>query len=427
MALGKKGKALVTVFIVFCFMAFIPVSAHAEKKYMYRAICLLDLTGPYSGLHKRLLKGIEDFVAWQNSDPGYFPPDVGYKLEKYDTGMNIQKCLVAYQMATSKKPRPIITNGGMATPTILAIKPLAKRKKIPCIDGSSARPIVVPPAWTFSMQGCYTGMVAAAAQFLKQNWRADTPYKLIRKRYEENKTRKPRITVMGWDNGFGRAFDTKELKGYLKKIGVDWVKPVYVPMSPTNMTPQILEIVKEGADMVYFGMYANTHALILKDAARLGVRDKFQDMCFWADNIVQVKTYAGEFADDTMMLTGYQALPSEWPKFLQERFKKTGLPENQAMLYAMGVPWYDVYGECIKRAVKKYGPEKVDGKAIYNVLTSMTDYQPLAYNSKVTFSKTRMVGPTTASIYQNQKGNIVKVVNSIYVPDLLPGGKDVVR
>lgn len=427
MKMGRMKSVLLGILVLFCLAMCLPSSVQAEKKYTYRVIGLYDLTGPYSGLHQLLLKGIDDFVEWQNSDSGYFPSDVGYVHEKYDTGMDIQKCIAAYQMATSKKPKPVITTGGLASPTIIAIKPLAKRKKIPCIDGSSARPIVVPSAWTFSMQGCYEGMVAASAQFLKDNWRADTPYKLIRKRYEENKGRKPRFTVMGWDNAFGRAFAQEEVKGYLKKIGVDWVEPEYVPMSPSDTTPQILRLVKRGADMVFFGMYANTHALILKDAARIGKREMFQDMCFWADNILQVKIYAGELGNETMMLTGYQPLSSEWPDFIQAMWKKTGLPEDHAIVYGMGMSWFDVYGEAIKRAVKKYGPEKVDGKAIYDVVTTMTDFHPVASNSSVTFSKKKVVGPSTASIYQNQKGTILKIVDSIYVPDLLPGGKDVVE
>jgi ABC-type branched-subunit amino acid transport system substrate-binding protein len=427
----RKSKRGITVtlgvLLALCLLLAGPATVRAEKKYMYRIIGLYDLTGPYSSLHQLVLKGIDAFAEWQNADPNYFPPDVGFVHEKYDTGMDMQKCLAAYQMATSKKPTPIITTGGLASPTIIAIKPLAKRKKIPCIDGSSARPIVVPPAWTFSVQGCYEGMIAASARFLKDNWRADTPYRLIRQRYEANKDRNPRITVLGWDNAFGRAFDQKETRDYLKKIGVDWVEPEYVPVSPTDTTPQILRIVEKGADMVYFGMYANTHALILKDAARVNARDKFQDMCFWADNIYQIKGYAGDLGNETMMLTGYQPLPSEWEPFIQDLWKKSGLKDDYALIYSMGIPWFDLYGELIKRAVKKVGPEKVTGQAIYDAITHMTDYKPLAYNSKMTFTKTKVVGPDTASIYQNQGGKIVKIVESIYVPDLLPGGKDEVK
>jgi len=425
--MDKKWKLkVITSALIFLFaLAVAPMSIHAEKKVSLVTVGMFDLTGPYSGLLSLSARGFNDFVEWANNHPGYLPDNVKWVNETYDTGLDIGKAVAAYQMATSKDPIPIITTGGLAAPTILAIKPLAKRKKIPCIDGSSARPIVYPPAWTFSMQACYEGMLAASARFLKDNWRPDTPYKRIRDRYDKN--RNPRISVMGWDNAFGRGFDQKETRDYIKSIGVDWVTPEYIPLNPTDTTPQILRLVKAGVDMIYFGMYSESHAFILKDAARVGVRDKFQDMGFWADNLIQLKSYVGELADGAMQLTGYQMDMSEWNPHTKALLEKSGLGENAALSYSGAFAWCDVYGECIRRAVKKVGAENVTGQVIYDVITNLTDYQPMAYNSLVTFSEKRMAGPSSASIYQIQDGKIVKIVKSTYVPDLLPDGKDVVR
>jgi len=418
-----KGITSILVFLFALMLA--PMTIHAGKKVPLLTIGLFDLTGPYSGLLSLSAKGFGDFVEWANKQPGYLPESVKWVHETYDTGMDIGKAVAAYHMSTSKKLVPIITTGGLASPTILALKPLAKRKRIPCIDGASARPIVYPPAWTFSMQGCYEGMIAASAQFLKDNWRPDTPYRLIRKRYD--KSRNPRISVIGWDNAFGRGFDQKETRDYLKKIGVDWVQAEYVPLNPTDTTPHILRLVKAGVDMIYFGMYSESHAFILKDAARVGVRDKFQDMCFWADNVIQLRSYVGELANETMQLSGYQMDMSEWNPHTKALLEKSGLGENAALAYSGAFAWCDVYAECIRRAVKKVGPENVTGQVIYDMATNLTDYKCMAYNSRITFSKTRMTGPADASIYQLQDGKVVKIVDSIYVPDLLPGGKDVVK
>jgi len=411
--------------MAFSILMIMPISVYAEKNVTYRVISMFDLTGPYAGLHQLNAKGTIDFWEWANKEPGYLPDGVKVKNEVFDTGMDMGKCVAAYQMATSKKPVPVATTGGLAGPTILAVKPLAKRKRIPCIDGSSARPIMVPPAWTFSMQGCYEGMLAASARLLKDNWRPDSPYKLIRGRYDKN--RNPRISVMGWDNVFGRGFDQKETRDYMKSIGVDWIKPEYVPLNPTDTTPQLLRLVKAGVDMIFFGMYAETHAFILKDAARVGVRDKFQDMCFWADNIVQLTSYAGELAKGALMITGYQMNFEEWPEWLLQNLNRMKLDQNAALSYSGTAAWFDVYCEAIRRSVKKVGAENVKGRDLYNALINMTDYDCLAYNSKITFNKTKRFGPSTASVYQNQDGKIVKVVESVYIPDLLPGGRDVVK
>ena len=423
----RSIRRIVFGLVGICLISIMAMPVQAKEKITYRVIGLYDLTGPYSALHQLAVKGIKDFVAWANKEPGYFPPGVQWSHEIYDTGMEIGKAVAAYQMACSKKPAPIITTGGLASPTVIAIKPLAKRKKIPCIDGTSARPIMVPPAWTFSILGCYEGIAAASAQFLKDNWREDTPYERIRKRYKESNGRRPRFTVIGWDNAFGRAFDSKEVREYVEKIGVDWVEPEYVSLSASDTTPQVLRLVKRGADMIFFGMYPNTHACILKDAARLGVRDKFQDMCFWSDDLIQLTHYAGDLANGTLMLTGWNMVVDEWPPVFREMFRKTGWSDANALGYSLGIAWFDLYGEAIRQAVKKVGAPNVTGSVVYDVLTSMTDYRPLNYNSKVSFTKTKRFGADTACVYQNQNGKIVKVRESIYVPDLLPGGKDVVK
>ena len=415
---GLIGASIIAITVV-------PVQA--QDKVTYRVIGLYDLTGPYSALHQLAVKGIKDFVVWANNEPGYFPQGVQWSHEIYDTGMDMGKAVAAYQMACSKKPEPIITTGGLASPTVIAIKPLAKRKKIPCIDGTSARPIMVPPAWTFSILGCYEGIAAAAAQFLKDNWREDTPVDRIRERYKEANGRKPRFTVIGWDNAFGRAFDLKETRDYVNKIGVEWVEPEYVSLSASDTTPQIMRLVERGADMIYFGMYPNTHAAILKDAERVGVRDKFQDMCFWSDDIIQLTKYAGELVNGTLMLTGWKMVIDEWPQVFREMFRKTGLSEDLALGYSLGIAWFDIYAETIRRAVKQVGADNVKGPVIYDVLTNMTDYSPLNCNSKISYTETKRFGADTASVYQNQNGRIIKVRESIYVPDLLPGGKDVVN
>jgi len=413
--------------ITFSFLVTMSALVHAERDTTYRVISLYDLTGPYAGLHQLNSRGEVDFWRWANNEPGYLPEGVKIKDEIYDHGMDMGRAVAAYHMAVSSTPRPILTTGGQTSPTILAIKSIAKREKIPCVDGASARSIMVPPAWTFSMQGCYEGMVAAAGRLLRDNWRSDTPYTLIRKRYEENKNRNPRMSIIGWDNAFGRGFDQKEGRDYLKSIGVDWVESEYVPLNPTDTTPQILRLVKGGVDMIFFGLFAESHAFILKDAARMGVREKFQDMCFWADNIIQLKNYAGKLAEGTLMITGYQMTFEEWPEWLLKNLERSGLGENGALSYSGVASWFDVDCEAIRRAAKKVGPENITGQDIYDALISMKDYQCMAYNSKITFNETRRIGPSTAAVYQIQNGKVVKVEKSVYIPDLLPNGKDVVR
>ena len=90
-----------------------------------RIMWLCDPTGPYSALHTLNVKGLEDFFKWSN-ETDYIK---GIKLivDTYDTGMDVGKAVAAFNMGLAKDPRPVMTTGGMATPTCLVIKPLSKK------------------------------------------------------------------------------------------------------------------------------------------------------------------------------------------------------------------------------------------------------------------------------------------------------------
>jgi len=424
----KKSKTrakMLCVLIGMFLTVIVPLSGQAATKVDIRIVNLTDFTGPYSALSGIVSRGFKDFVAWANRTN--YVPGVNIVYDAYDTAANVNKTINAWNMAISKKPKPVMTTGGFTSTTVLAIKSLAKRHKVPCLDGASARQILVPPGWAFTMQPCYECEAAAVGKFLRDNWNSDTPYELIKKRYNKYRTRNPRFTIMGWDNAFGRSYAQKELKDYLKSIGVDWVKPEYVPMSPSDTTPQILRLVNKGADMIFFSMHGSFHTNVLKDAARIGVRNEFQNVAFNGGDLRNLYKYAGDLAENTLICTSYVQEFSEWEPFSHELFKMSGLAESQAMLYGAGYGWYDVYFEAIRRAVKRVGAENVTGSVIYEVLTSMNNYVPKNWNSSITFTDTKRYGPDNGSIYQIRDGKIVKRVDSVRYPDIIPGGKDVIR
>jgi hypothetical protein len=93
--------------------------------------------------------------------------------------------------------------------------------------------------------------------------------------------------------------------------------------------------------------------------------------------------------------------------------------------YSAAAAYFDLYCEAIRRAVEKVGADKVDGSAVYDAVTSMKGYKPRLYHSTLSFTKTKLVGPDTAFMYQIQDGELITVDKDLYVPNLLPGGKDV--
>jgi len=414
---------LIGVLMVLPFIFATPYVQSAEKVDIH-INTMLDLTGPYSGTHQLEAVGFKQYAKWANEKE--IVPGANIVLDIVDTGAEVSKGIVAFQMAASQKHRAVVSTGGHTSNVAISLKQIARRLKIPIYGGGETRAMVVPPGWSFGHQASYEGQVSACAQWAKDNWKPDSKDPWIRKHYEN---RNPRFAILGWDNAMGRAFDQKETRDYLKKIGVDYVGSEYIPMSPSDTSPQLLRLVQEkGVDFIYFGMFPSTIAVVLKNAEGLGLREEFQDFSFWASSIIQLHHYAGDLANRSMMLTGYKIDPAEWeiPYFV-DQYKKTKAPLVAAAIYAGGASFMSVKFEAIRRAALKVGVDKVDGKAVYNALINMKAFKPSLYHSTVGFSETKRVGADTAVMYQLQKGKLAVIARDLYVPDLLPGGKDVVK
>ena len=423
----KQFKTMfITVFaatIAFIVVIFMPTHIFAGVKKDVRWIIMADETGPYSGLHSLGMKAGINFVKWAN-ETNYIP-GVNIIIDKYDHGSDLGKGVSAYQLAVSKKLKPILSNGGFSSPMILALKPLAKRRRIPLLDGSAARNVLRPAGWAFSMQPSYEGSIGAAGDWIIANWKPDSKYAWIRKNYER---RKPRFAIIGWDNAFGRGFDQKEGRDYLRSKGVDFVGAEYIPVSPSDTSAQVLRLVKDKkADFIYFGMYPSSHAVILKDAQRLGLRDKFQDIAFCSDSIALVNKYAKGLGEGSLQLTIFNSDPNTFKEPLKTIWERSGYKADLAGLFINITGYYDFYSEVTRRAIKKVGIDNIDGRVIYDVLMEIENFTPMGYLSSFSFSKTKLAGPDTLSMYQIQNGKLVLMDTDIYVPDILPGGKDVVN
>jgi ABC-type branched-subunit amino acid transport system substrate-binding protein len=282
---------------------------------------------------------------------------------------------------------------------------------------------MIPPKWTFSFLPCYEGMVAACAGWIKENWKPDSKVEWIRKHYQK---RPPRVSILGWDNPFGRGLDQPELRAYLKKIGVDFIQPEYIPPAPTDTSAELLRLKKAGVDFIYCPMFASAHAVVLKDAQRLGLRDDFVHICWWTSDLWQVQKFAGPVADNCLQLTGWLPLLDEWPKHFRETFQKTGLGMEYSQGYCFGLTAFDWYSDAIRRAIKNVGSaKKLDGEAIYQAVINTNDLKIMGYSCKMSFSRTKCYGPDTGDLYMMQQGKVLRIAKDLYIPDLLPGGRDV--
>ncbi len=418
MMLNKRCAKIMLFLFVVALMLGIGGKGYAGKKVDIHILTLIDLTGPYSATMTTVLKGVNAFVEWANKTE--YIPGVNIVLDISDHGMDVSKCLVAFNAAVSSKNKPVVSTAGNASATAGALKSLAKREKIPLVDGVSNRNLILKPGWVFSYSPLYESWVGVAGKWIKANWKADSEFEWIRENYED---RPPRLGYIGWDNAFGRALVVPETRPYLKKVGIEFLGDEYVPMTPTDVTPQLERLRK--ADFIYFGMFAADQAVCLKNAARLGIN--FIGISWPGGNPYLLKKYAGPLSENTIIPTLYLPLMKDWPDFLRESFEKSGLGEAYILGYSWGTVQFDIMFEAIRQASKAVGAENVTGQEVYKALTNLKDYPAKGISATITFSETKRWGPDYTNFYQIKKGKIVNTGEVMSLPDLTPGGKDVVK
>ena len=138
---------------------------------------------------------------------------------------------------------------------------------VPDLEGGSSVDFFKLPSATFSQPAPYVNQAGAFIDyFMAKIWKKKT---------------KPKFSWLTWDHPAGRAPITPEVEAYIKSKGVEIVGAEFIPMVPTDMTPQLLRLKRKKVDVVYGCAYHNAYAVVLKDAKKLGLRRKFTIGCMY--------------------------------------------------------------------------------------------------------------------------------------------------
>ncbi len=414
----KRLFLIIAVLILFVALA-APPDSFCKEKTKIRVMLSYDLTGPYSGLHREIDAGARMYMEYWKANE--LVPGVEIVYDIYDSGTNADKIRAAIMDSLSKEPKPVLALDGLSSALGVVVKPMGERFKLPILGGSSARGILFPPSWSFSVQPDYPSLLGAVGNWIKDNWKPDSDVPWIKKHYEN---RNPRLAVMGWDNAFGRGIRAKESDEYLKKIGVDFVGEEYFPYAPKDTTPNLRRLKRKGVDFIYFGCYPAAHAIVLKDAQRLKMRDDFMDIAFYASDPVLLMKHGGEeLVNNTIIFTGYEPRMENLPDFIQKWLKEDQKikPGDNIMSRIILFSWLDLWREVIQKAVDKVGAENVTGEVCYDIITNeIKDFEPIAASCALTFSKTKTFGPSKVDAFVIRDGKLVTFAKDVALPNLAP-------
>lgn len=366
------------------------------------------VTGAYAQSQQGLIEGMKDCIQYLNAK-NYVP---GVELIQVwaDGGTDTTKAFAAFKKLLASKPKPVAIMQ-LGTPFSLSLKKWHMKKKVPDVAGGCDDKFGHLPSWTFSPLCPYANEAGAWVDyFLEKIWK--------------DKTRKPRFAFVTWDNSAGRAIATENSKNYIRSKGVEIVGEEYIPMVPTDTTPQLLRIKEKGVDFTFSGIYPASFGVVLKDMEKLGMIGKVTMGCpYWVSPELMVQ-HAGDLANGMYFTSmGYAANLKDAlkrghapAKVFNEKYAGT---KRSYMVYTCSWSWAYIAAEAVRIAAAEIGANKVDGTAIYNALQKIKGFDAEGLIVPVTFGPERRFGQEDTVLMTTLKNGNVEALGLYPAPNLV--------
>ncbi|MDY6852392.1 MAG: ABC transporter substrate-binding protein, partial [Thermodesulfobacteriota bacterium] len=376
--------------VLFCglILSFSQTAVADDKPSAIRTANILDLTGPYAPITGPLAPGLMDAWNYVNAELGGVH---GVKVESItkDFAGKMPLGLSMYNECINMKPRPIAFTPG-SSPLGAALRSRFQEDGVVGITATSVEAIY-PQANTFGIYPLYTEMAALALTHLKENWK---------------EKRNPRVGIISWDTGYGRAVVTDEFYAYAKKIGVDIVGTELFGIREADVTSHLLRLRAKKADWLLTNSAASGPVAIKKGCKTMGWKVNLINSIgsdwgtvglapplFENDiNVMAVKSF--EETDDPAIKKVMKYVK------LNKRTKR-----DKSIFYLIG--WQVALTEhyAMTKVVDKLGWKGLTPENLLKEMAQVTDFKPLGGLSEVTYSPKRLT-MRKARIYRVKNGGL---------------------
>jgi len=351
---------------------------------------LIHLTGAYAAVQAGIQEGVMDGIKYLNQVN--YVPGVKLKAIWVDGGTDAAKSLTGLKKMLAHKPKPVIIHGE-STGIGIALKKWYVKSKVPSLEAGQADVYGQKPSWTFTPNTPYVNLCGAWVDYyLKHLWK--------------DKTRKPRFAFLAWDNPFGRAALTPNVKNYIKSKGIEIVAEEFIPGVPVDTTAQLLRLKEKKVDFTYGGFYYNALAPVLKDADKLGMID---DITIGVTSfpVDELPKLAGDLTRNVWDPHFWfpASIMEERAPIIAKAYKDGGYTKISMTVYGSGFAMMQICAELIRIAAADVGVENVDGPAVHNARLKVKDIDGFGYYSPISWPGGRWFGRDTCILltYENQK------------------------
>lgn len=366
---------------------------------------IADLTGPTAAGSMGDVWGIEDTFKWANETN--YVPGVKFESITYDNRFDIGRSINGYELM---KTRKVLAVWIQITGAAMALIPKATADKIIVMVPGPPK-VLYPPGWAFSAEASYSDGAGAAFDWIVQDWQ------------KSGKPGKPKLASLNWDADYGHS--GMLVNWYATEKGIEVLpNEFFATPAPTDVAAQLLRIRDRGADYVTSVGAGAPWVTILKDATRLGLKDKMKFV--GTANAIESESYINldkAAFEGSYFVHFYSSLYEnspgvQWVKDMQIKYRGESL---NWMRNEVGYMTGKVFVEGIKAAVEKdkVAPDKIDGQALYKSLeNNIRNLDTGGLTGPLTITPENHAAATMAKVFQIQGGKQMPITGWVKAPHL---------
>ncbi|MEW6034175.1 MAG: ABC transporter substrate-binding protein [Chloroflexota bacterium] len=323
----------------------------------------VDLTGPYGILVPDLFEAMLDYYRYVNENGGIN----GYPVELVwgETGNVMARAWSHYKRFKDEGMQLMWL---ISSPEGEAFKSTLEKDKIFCpLNFGQSDPQLYPPAWQWVDGPSYGEGFGAFAYWVVNEWWPKNKH---------GKWDKPRIGIIGPDSAYGKAANLPEVHAYVKAIGGEHVGQAFPPVVPVDVTPQVMQLVKDVAnpqvDWIWTQGLSQIATVWLKNMSALGLQGKVGVAGFWWTTGAELLRRIDAKFVEGYIFSQYSYMPQvekDHPgikKVNEMRQKYHGKDADE--YYSRGVRAAQYVMEVTRIALEKFGYEGLTGANYKRVL-----------------------------------------------------------
>ena len=406
MAVKMAGRILAIVVAIGLLGASSPLDAGAAgKPSAINVVVIGDFSGPYAPVVGPIRPGTED--AWQyiNSNlGGVHGVKVTPILKDMGGKMDIGQSM--YNEVLTLHPKPLFVDVWI-TPLSAALRQRYEEDGIVGFH-SGATESLYPAANSYGFYALYPELTAVALKWTKDNWK---------------EKRNPRIGILTWDTGYGKAILNDELYAHLKKIGVDLVGTELFGIKEVDLTAQLLRLKSKNPDFLVTCAIGGGPLAIKKGCREMGWKVPLINTIGgdWGTIRLAPELFEGDIV--ALSTKSFDETDDPAVKTIMGFFNANKRTVNdKGIVYMLG--WQDalIAHKVMTQVVDKHGWDGLTTKNIKAELEGLKGFDVLGGLSKISYTKDRRT-PTQARVYKVSKGKLLPVTPFLEVPDLRPKKK----